>query len=382
MKSTSKGIVLLLALLIFSSIAPKQTFAQQGAVSFQVFYDQLSPYGHWINYSNYGYVWIPNAGSDFIPYSTAGHWILTDYGWTWVSDYSWGWAPFHYGRWDFDNSYGWLWIPDNEWGPAWVTWRRADGYYGWQPMEPQMSISLSFGRPYNKSYDHWMFVRDRDFERSDINHYFVNRSDHDRIIKNSTVINKTYYDNKRHTTYVTGPAREDVQKVTGKKVNPVAVQENNKPGQSLSNGQLHIYRPLVSNNNNQYIKPGSAKTVNEKDTKKVADQKTRIQTQKVNQSVKLQQERKPLSVSPSKNYEKKTQLSKTQNASSSLKTAQLNKSTALVRSNNNSRKTQISKPQNVRPSNNFQQNQANNVKPTNQQRREQPKESKAENNRK
>ncbi len=65
---------------------------------------------------------------------------MTEYGWTWLSDYPWGWAPFHYGRWDFDNSFGWFWIPGNEWGPAWVTWRRANGYYGWAPMSPGINL--------------------------------------------------------------------------------------------------------------------------------------------------------------------------------------------------------------------------------------------------
>ena len=31
----------------------------------QVFYDQLSPYGQWIDYPDYGYVWQPNADADF-----------------------------------------------------------------------------------------------------------------------------------------------------------------------------------------------------------------------------------------------------------------------------------------------------------------------------
>src|ERR1044071_4342023 len=97
--------------------------AQQATVSFQVFYDQLSPYGTWVNYQNYGYVWIPtDVPTGFRPYSTAGHWVYTDDGWTWVSDYTWGWAPFHYGNWFFDQTYGWMWVPDYEWAPAWVTW--------------------------------------------------------------------------------------------------------------------------------------------------------------------------------------------------------------------------------------------------------------------
>jgi hypothetical protein len=72
-------------------------------VSFQMFYDQLSPYGQWVNDPNYGYVWIPDVGPNFQPYATNGYWTMTDYGNTWVSDYEWGWAPFHYGRWLYDN---------------------------------------------------------------------------------------------------------------------------------------------------------------------------------------------------------------------------------------------------------------------------------------
>ena len=158
MKSTMRIFALLLAFILFSGIFPKEASAQEADVSFQVFYDQLSPYGQWVDYPNYGYVWLPDAGPDFVPYSTGGHWIYTDYGWTWVSDYTWGWAPFHYGRWGYDDSYGWFWAPDYEWGPSWVTWRRSDGYYGWEPMEPGISINASFDSEYHHHHDHWMFV--------------------------------------------------------------------------------------------------------------------------------------------------------------------------------------------------------------------------------
>ncbi len=229
-KSKINILAILVVLISSSCTLPKQASAQQPYVSLQVFYDQLSPYGEWVDYQNYGYAWIPNEGPDFVPYSTRGHWIYTNYGWTWVSDYQWGWAPFHYGRWDYDNYYGWLWIPDTEWGPSWVNWRRADGYYGWSPMRPGVSLSFYFGGGYDRGYDHWMFLRDRDFERSDYNRYYVNRNDYDRIIRNSTVINNTYIDNSRHTTYVSGPAREDVQRVTGRRISPVAIRENNNTG--------------------------------------------------------------------------------------------------------------------------------------------------------
>src|SRR5687768_2542773 len=91
-----------------------------GNASYQEFYDDLSPYGQWINDPQYGYVWVPDAGDDFRPYFSNGYWANTDYGNTWVSNYRWGWAPFHYGRWTYSNFYGWTWIPGNVWGPAWV----------------------------------------------------------------------------------------------------------------------------------------------------------------------------------------------------------------------------------------------------------------------
>jgi len=269
MKTNIQTIGFLFALFTASLISPKQASAQQGDVSLQVFYDELSPYGEWVESSQYGYVWIPNVGSDFMPYSTAGQWVNTDYGWTWVSDYPWGWAPFHYGRWDHDNYYGWLWVPDYEWGPSWVTWRSANGYYGWQPMRPGISISLSFGNDYYNNYnDYWMFVSDRDFQRSNVSNYYVNQTNRDRIIRNSTVINNTYIDNSRNSTYVSGPARDDVQRNTGKRVSSVAIRENSKPGQTLQNGQLQIYRPNVRKNNDSGQKPAPNRISSREDVKR------------------------------------------------------------------------------------------------------------------
>jgi hypothetical protein len=220
MKTEFKILTVLFVILTSCVIYPGSTSGQVSTVSFQVFYDQLSPYGQWVDDDNYGYVWIPDSGSDFVPYSSDGHWILTDYGWTWASDYIWGWATFHYGCWSFNDSFGWFWVPDNEWGPAWVNWREADGYYGWEPMEPGMSISMSFDRRYDSNNDHWLFVSNHDFERTDINHYYVNRTDRDRIVRNSTIINNTYLDNTRRATYVSGPSRIDVQRNTGRIIVP------------------------------------------------------------------------------------------------------------------------------------------------------------------
>src|ERR1700748_3135669 len=85
-----------------------KTMAQDdGYVSDQEFYDDLQPYGTWVQDDTYGDVWIPDVDGDFSPYSTNGYWAQTDYGTTWVSDYPWGWATFHYGRGRYDDYYGW-----------------------------------------------------------------------------------------------------------------------------------------------------------------------------------------------------------------------------------------------------------------------------------
>jgi hypothetical protein len=273
MRSVIKISLVLCLVFNTSSIFTKQASAQQSNISFQVFYDQLSPYGEWVNYPQWGFVWIPDAGPDFVPYSTEGHWILTDDGWTWISDYSWGWAPFHYGRWDYDQYYGWFWVPGNEWGPAWVTWRTAAGYYGWAPMAPGISISATFGRAYDIHNDHWIFVRDRDIDRTDINHYYISQTDQYRVVRHSSVMNNTYFDSNRHTTYVTGPARSEIQKATGRKFNPVAIGEYNKPGQVLTNNHFQIYRPEVVKNSNREKQPAPSRITNLKDMTQASERK-------------------------------------------------------------------------------------------------------------
>ena len=42
-----------------------------------MFYDDLAPYGQWVDYENYGPVWVPsNVGEDWRPY-TDGRWVPT-----------------------------------------------------------------------------------------------------------------------------------------------------------------------------------------------------------------------------------------------------------------------------------------------------------------
>ena len=240
-----KFFALIIALNAGAWTIPQQANAQHISVSFQIFYDELSPYGMWVDYPDYGYVWIPDAYSGFGPYETAGHWIYTEAGWTWVSGYEWGWAAFHYGRWDFDNFYGWFWVPDDVWGPAWVSWRRSSGYFGWAPLRPGISADMAFSNDYRERNERWIFVRDRDITRPDIGRYYINRTNNVTIMNNSTVIANSRRNDTRSATYIMGPDRDDVQKATHAMVKSVAIRENTQPGHRLTNSELFIYKPQV-----------------------------------------------------------------------------------------------------------------------------------------
>ncbi len=126
-------------------------FGEANVPSTEVFYDQLAPYGRWID-SRYGRAWQPRVGRDWRPY-TLGRWGEGRY---WISDEPFGWATYHYGRWAFDPNAGWLWLPGTEWAPSWVAWRDADDYSGWAPLPPGLSVSvgLGFGYGYDR-YDSW-----------------------------------------------------------------------------------------------------------------------------------------------------------------------------------------------------------------------------------
>ncbi|MDO9185280.1 MAG: hypothetical protein Q7W13_04640 [Bacteroidia bacterium] len=270
MKILIKYFSILLLLNICGIVTPEKSTAQ--GVSFQIFYDNLSPYGHWVDYPNYGFVWIPMVDADFFPYGSNGHWVFTNYGWTWVSHYSWGWAPFHYGRWTYDDYYGWFWIPDNMWGPAWVAWRSSPGYYGWAPMGPNISINVVIIGGYNPPPDHWVFVPNNYMGQDDINHYYGPRKNNQVYIDNSTVINNTYVDNSTRNTYISGPGKEDVQKVTGGRVKAVEIVENSKPGQSLENDKFKIYRPVITKSDNKEERP--SKITDRKDIKPMSERKS------------------------------------------------------------------------------------------------------------
>jgi hypothetical protein len=284
-----KTIFLFLIFCIIISIIPQKVSAQEASLSFQIFYDELSPYGTWVETSEYGYVWVPNVDQGFTPYATNGYWVFTDDGWTWVSNYPWGWAPFHYGRWYTDAIYGPMWVPDYEWSPGWVSWRRSGDYYGWAPIGPGISISIAFGSGYNEHYNHYTFLSGRHFGRRNINKYYVNYSNNDTYFNNSTVINNIRVDKRRNISYQAGPDRAEVSKRVGRPITPIVIKERSKPGQIINKNQLQIYRPQVQKNIPNGHKPTPAKVEKLNNVKPLAQRTVNKQLQKVNQPIRQQQ---------------------------------------------------------------------------------------------
>lgn len=217
-------------------------------VSYNDFYQNLAPYGQWIEDLQYGFVWSPNVDGSFRPYYTNGYWSMTDYGNTWVSEYPWGWACFHYGRWTYDNYYGWLWIPGTDWGPAWVSWRESEGYFGWAPLGPDYTVGPNANAYYCPS-DWWIFIPPQYIYSGDYYRYYYGPRGNSRIIKNSTVINNVYENN--HTTYVTGPRVRQVEQASHQPVQVFKLTNSATLTTKVHNNVIKMYRP-------QQIRPATS----------------------------------------------------------------------------------------------------------------------------
>lgn len=210
----------------------------QTVVTYQYFYDSLTPYGTWYYVSGYGYCWRPTVAVVQVgwrPYCHGGRWIYTTYGWYWQSDYTWGWAPFHYGRWYMHASYGWLWVPDTVWGPSWVTWRYADGYCGWAPLPPGVHYSVGVGFTYHGSrvsvgfgfglgHAHYTFVSARHFTSPHIHQYVASQQQAQTIYNNTTIINN-YIHGDNNTIINRGIAREEIVRHTRADIPTLAVRD-------------------------------------------------------------------------------------------------------------------------------------------------------------
>ncbi len=258
MKKIKMILVSAFLLFISENILPTKARAQV-SVSFQTFYNDLSPYGSWVSYPDYGYAWSPGIHAGFRPYVSNGRWVYTDLGWTWVSNYDWGWAPFHYGSWLYDPGYGWLWVPGYDWAPAWVVWGTYNDYYGWAPCAPGFSISIGYHPP----MDYWCFAQPHYIVTGAFaTNYIVATNRRISIgsntpitnVNNITIVNNT---NKYGSQqFNAGPSRENFEHGAKMSIQPVAIREITKPGKSELNGSaLQIYRPKVNASDRNSAKP-------------------------------------------------------------------------------------------------------------------------------
>src|SRR3990172_5660842 len=126
--------IAILVMVAFSFSPAKSAEAADFAFSVG-FRDELSPYGTWVNFSNYGNVWRPNAYSGWRPY-TDGYWGYTNYGPTWYGNEAYAPYVYHYGNWIYTAQFGWVWIPGYDWHAGRVSWSYGGGYIGWRPQFP------------------------------------------------------------------------------------------------------------------------------------------------------------------------------------------------------------------------------------------------------
>jgi hypothetical protein len=214
-------------------------------VSFQSFYDVLSPMGEWIQITkedidedlndgegesfvmnrNTGdelfFIWKPNTDNNWKPYAN-GKWEYTDHGWLWVSADTWGNATYNYGRWWNSPKYGWVWLPGYTWAPAWVRWKvtNDDKYIGWVPLSPKAKWKSETGIT-EKNYNYknkdadWVFVENSTFAEEISLNRTINQSENYKLVNSSTDITDLKVDNDR--IFNKGPDVIKMEEKTGKK---------------------------------------------------------------------------------------------------------------------------------------------------------------------
>jgi hypothetical protein len=250
MKTTRIGLILLLLL----GTAAGAGYASVGTavgvsihtsnVDLGFFYDDLAPYGTWVQTPGYGWAWAPSGVSvSWRPYEN-GHWIWTDLGWTWVSDEPFGWATYHYGNWAFDPEFGWMWIPGHEWAPAWVSWQVGPDYIGWGPVPP----SYRFGGRVALAPEDCVFVPSRDFLAPSVARFAVAPSRVRPIFRDTR--NYTSFRRVGGSVFVGGLSVDRVQRYTGRRVPRYQVTNLGAGfrhrGALVRGDRVEVFRPRVS----------------------------------------------------------------------------------------------------------------------------------------
>jgi len=212
------------------------------------FYDDLAPYGRWIDSPRYGWVWTPTvAATSWRPYEY-GHWVWTDEGWLWVSDEPFGWAAYHYGRWYDDPGFGWAWVPGYDWAPSWVSWEEAPDYVGWAPLPPSFSFGVGFGGGrIGLAASDYLFVPTRDFLAPRLNSYYITGPNVLPIFR--TARNVTTFRRVNGGIFAGGIAVDRVARFTGGRVTRFQVADLQsgfrRRGALIQGDRVEVFRPRV-----------------------------------------------------------------------------------------------------------------------------------------
>jgi hypothetical protein len=274
---------MLLALTLVGLLLPLTPRAQgETEVSLNFFYDNLSPYGSWLEVSDYGYVFQPSLAVNnfgWRPYAD-GYWAYTDLGWTWVSYEDFGWATYHYGRWTELTDYGWVWVPGYEWGPAWVSWRTGGDYIGWAPLPPA-APRVYEGRVISGQVDIQFDIGPLCYNFVDIR-YIGEPVLRERIIepqRNVTIINQTVnvtnitYNNS--TVYNYGPDFNRVNEFSTRPVQRLSIQRETTVSADLQNKRGNLNR--VNGNQLVVVAPSVQKS-----EQKIAPKQVKAKVEKAN----------------------------------------------------------------------------------------------------
>jgi hypothetical protein len=239
-----------------AAATPAPVYVSSPPADVTYFYNDLSPYGTWVQLNGVGWCWQPRVvvnNHAWSPYCNAGYWVYSDAGWYWQSTYSWGWAPFHYGRWHLHPGCGWVWVPDRVWGPAWVVWRSEGDRCGWAPLPPHAEFVAGFGWRFNGvqvavNFDfglhpeHYTFVALRDFSHHDLGQCRLAPTEVTRIYNHTTIINNYVVNN--NTIVNQGIKVDRVATATHTQIHKVPIRE--VPGGTTTvakQGASVIYRP-------------------------------------------------------------------------------------------------------------------------------------------
>jgi hypothetical protein len=263
MKTTRIVLLAVLLLGAFAAASSAQTSIAAGihvgpsgraAVDVGFFYDDLAPYGNWVDRPSHGWCWVPHhRQAAWRPYKY-GHWVDTDEGWTWISDEPYGWATYHYGRWYLDPDYGWEWIPGNQWAPAWVSFQEGNDYVGWAPLPPSVEFNGNYGVDYGSvgfsaslTPEDYLFVPERQFLAPRVYDYAVSDFQAPVIYRQTRNFTNYRFANDRFINQ--GIPVDRIQRVVGRTLPRYQIADlapnQRHQGARIAQNRLELFRPQV-----------------------------------------------------------------------------------------------------------------------------------------